>query len=271
MTTIYPVSTGDSCNFTVWAPLRNKVELLILNPYERIIPMIRDDKGYWSATVNCVSAGTLYKYRLDNALIIPDPASLSQPDGVHGPSEVKDPGKFRWSDESWKNIPLNRMIFYELHTGTFSEKGTFEGIEEKLDYLLDLGINTIELMPVGQFAGKRNWGYDTAFPFAVQNSYGGAEGLMRLVDKCHSRNLAVVLDVVYNHLGPEGNYLGEYGPYFTDRYNTPWGRAVNFDDRFSDGVRNYFLGNAAMWFEVFHMDGLRLDAVMQFMISAPAI
>ena len=261
MRIIYPVLTGSTCNFTLWAPRWKNVELLILTPSEKIVPMKQDKAGYWSATVSGVSRGTLYKYRLDNTLTIPDPGSLSQPEGVHGPSEVKDLSKFQWTDNAWKNIPLKRMIFYELHTGTFTEKGTFEGVEEKLDYLLELGINTIELMPVGQFPGERNWGYDVAFPFAVQNSYGGAEGLMKLINTCHKKNIAVILDVVYNHLGPEGNYLGEYAPYFTDRYSTPWGRAVNFDDSYSDGVRDYFLQNAVMWMENFHIDGLRLDAV----------
>ncbi|MFH1319627.1 MAG: malto-oligosyltrehalose trehalohydrolase [Bacteroidota bacterium] len=253
--------SGNTCNFTVWAPLRKSMEVLILHPMDIVVPMTCDEYGYWSATVNGVSHGALYQYRLDGSLVRPDPASQSQPEGVLGPSEVIDLRQFNWTDSSWINIPLKELIFYELHAGTFSEEGNFEGIIRRLDYLLDLGINAIELMPVGQFPGKRNWGYDVAYPFAVQHSYGGSEGLMKLVDTCHSIGIAVVLDVIYNHLGPEGNYLGDYGPYFSDRYKTPWGRAINYDHSYSDGVRDYVLQNAVMWLEDFHIDGLRLDAV----------
>ncbi|MBW6501780.1 MAG: malto-oligosyltrehalose trehalohydrolase [Bacteroidales bacterium] len=256
-----PEIQGSSCSFTVWAPLRKSVELHILHPVNNVVPMSRDLNGYWKVMIPGISNGTLYKYMLDKKLLLPDPASLSQPEGVHGPSEVTDLQQFRWTDDAWKNIPAGSMIFYELHTGTFSEEGNFEGIIQRLPYLLDLGINTIELMPVSQFPGKRNWGYDGVYPYSVQDSYGGPGGLMKLVDACHSSGIAVVLDVVYNHLGPEGNYLGAFGPYFTDRYKTPWGRAVNFDDSYADGVRNYFLQNALMWLEDFHIDGLRLDAV----------
>src|SRR5690606_3439547 len=163
--------------------------------------------------------------------------SLSQPEGVHGCSMAIDTGNFNWNDEAWKNHALKDYIIYELHTGTFSPEGTFEGVINKLDYLVDLGITAIEIMPVAQFPGERNWGYDGVFPFAVQHSYGGAVGLQQLVDACHQKGLAVILDVVYNHLGPEGNYLHAYGSYFTDKYRTPWGAAVNFDDAYSDEVR----------------------------------
>jgi maltooligosyltrehalose trehalohydrolase len=261
MTKIGSEISGNTCNFTVWAPLRKLLEVVILHPVNRIVPMTCDQHGYWTATIDRLSNGTRYKYRLDKKLIIPDPASRSQPQGVHGPSEVKDLKQFNWSDISWKNISPESMIFYELHTGTFSDEGNFEGIIGKLDHLLDLGINVIELMPVGQFPGQRNWGYDVAYPFAVQHSYGGPEGLMKLVDACHIVGIAVILDVIYNHLGPEGNYLGEYAPYYTDRYKTPWGKAINYDAHYADGVRNYFLQNALMWLEDFHIDGLRLDAI----------
>ena len=186
----------------------------------------------------------------------PDPTSLSQPEGVHGPSQAIDLREFEWSDDNWKNIPLEEYILYELHTGTFTPEGTFAALEEKLDYLKDLGINAIEIMPVAQFPGGRNWGYDGVFPFAVQNSYGGPKGLKHLVNACHEKGLAVVLDVVYNHMGPEGNYLGAFGPYFTDKYNTPWGNAINFDDEWCDGVRKYFIENVLMWFRDFHIDAL---------------
>lgn len=237
------------------------VEVMILNTATRVVPMTCDKSGYWSATVDNISPGVLYKFRLDRSLVRPDPASLSQPQGVDGPSEVTDLKQFSWTDTHWRNIPLEQMIFYELHVGTFSKEGNFEGVIRRLDYLVDLGINAIELMPVGQFPGKRNWGYDVAYPFAVQNSYGGPYGLMKLVDACHSVGVAVIVDVIYNHIGPKGNYLDDFAPYFTDRYRTPWGKAVNFDDRYSDGVRNYIIRNASMWLKDFHADGLRLDAV----------
>jgi maltooligosyltrehalose trehalohydrolase len=261
MINICPEISDNSCRFTVWAPLRKKVEVVILHPMNKTLPMNCDEYGYWSATVEGVSNGALYQYRLDGSQVRPDPASQSQSDGLSGPSEVKDLKQFNWTDGSWMNIPLECMIFYELHTGTFSAEGNFKGIIRRLDYLLDLGINAIELMPVGQFPGKRNWGYDVAYPFAVQHSYGGPEGLMKLIDTCHTKGIAVILDVIYNHLGPKGNYLGDFGPYFTDRYRTPWGKAINYDDNYADGVRNYVLQNAVMWLESFHIDGLRLDAV----------
>jgi maltooligosyltrehalose trehalohydrolase len=198
--------------------------------------------------------------RINRDKILPDPASLSQPEGVHGPSEALDPNAFEWTDQNWNGLN-EENIFYELHTGTFSESGSFEGIEEKLQYLKDLGINSIEIMPVAQFPGDRNWGYDGVFIYAVQNSYGGASGLQRLVNRCHNNGIAVVLDVVYNHLGPEGNYLNEFGPYFTGDYKTPWGKAINFDAAWSDGVRRFFIENMLMWLRDFHLDGLRLDAI----------
>jgi len=220
----------------------------------------KDEAGYWK--INLPAApGTRYQYRLDDGEPLPDPASFSQPEGVHGPSELIDPTHFAWTDEAWTGIPLANMIIYELHPGSFSQHHNFDGILQKLDYFLDLGINTIELMPLGQFPGERNWGYDGVFPFAVQNSYGGVAGFQRLVDAAHAKGIAIIIDVVYNHFGPEGNYVDQYGPYFTDKYHTPWGKAVNVDDAWADGVRHYFLQNARMWLEDYHVDGLRLDAV----------
>ncbi|WP_431216708.1 malto-oligosyltrehalose trehalohydrolase [Puia sp. P3] len=221
--------------------------------------MRRQDNGYWQISLP-VSPGDRYKFRLDGADALPDPASFWQPDGVHGPSAVAS-RQFSWSDKDWKGIPLSNMIVYELHVGTFTSSHDFEGVIMRLDYLADLGVNAIELMPLAQFAGERNWGYDGVYPFAVHHSYGGITGFQRLVDAAHARNIAVIVDVVYNHLGPEGNYLGQFGPYFTDKYRTPWGDALNFDDAWSDGVRNYFLQNARMWLEDYHVDALRLDAV----------
>jgi len=202
-----------------------------------------------------------YLYRLNNSLEFPDPASRLQPEGVHGSSQVVDLRPFEWTDSDWKGIPLEDVVFYELHVGTFTEEGTFAALIPHLDRLADLGVNTIELMPIAQFPGARNWGYDGVYPFAVQNSYGSHRDLQRLVDSAHARKLSLALDVVYNHLGPEGNYLGEFGPYFTDRYRTPWGAALNFDGPDSDEVRYFFIQNALYWLQEFHIDALRLDAI----------
>jgi maltooligosyltrehalose trehalohydrolase len=248
------------CRFSVWAPLADVVEVVLMSGRERQVPLEREDRGYHCGVVEGVEPGALYMYRLDSEKLRPDPASRSQPQGVHGPSQIPD-GHFEWHDQHWHGLPLADHIFYELHTGTFTPEGTFEGIIPYLDYLRDLGITAVELMPVAQFPGARNWGYDGVFPFAAQNSYGGPAGLKRLVDACHRRGLAVVLDVVYNHLGPEGNYLADFGPYFTNRHRTPWGGAVNFDGRASDEVRRYFVENALYWITDFHIDGLRLDAI----------
>ncbi len=246
--------------FCVWAPRAESVEVHLFAPEDRIVPMERDEQGYFQSIVEDVPAGATYLYRLDGQRERPDPASRFQPQGVHGPSQVVDPG-FAWEDGSWSGIPLHQYIFYELHVGTFTQEGTFDSVIRQLDHLRELGVTAVELMPVAQFPGERNWGYDGVQLFAVQNSYGGPAGLKRLVNACHSRGLAVVLDVVYNHLGPEGNYLAEYGHYFTDRYRTPWGPAINFDGPHSDEVREFFLANALYWVTEFHIDALRLDAV----------
>ena len=246
--------------FTVWSPLSESIELIVNE--KDTLPLSSDEFGYWTTSIlENVNAGDRYQYRINGETLRPDPASLSQPDGVHGASQVVDLWVQNWTDDAWKGIALQDMIIYELHVGTFTTERTFDGIISKLDYLKDLGINTLELMPVAQFPGTRNWGYDGVYPYAVQHSYGGAQGLQKLVNACHEKGLAVVLDVVYNHLGPEGNYLSEYGPYFTDKHHTPWGLAINFDDAYCDGVRHYFIQNALMWLRDFHLDGLRLDAI----------
>jgi maltooligosyltrehalose trehalohydrolase len=219
-----------------------------------------ESNGYHSVLVEDLSAGALYLYRLDGDEEFPDPASRFQPEGVHGPSQVVARG-FRWKDENWSGIRLRDYILYEIHVGTFTDEGTFDAVLPQLEMLRDLGANAIELMPVAQFPGERNWGYDGVFPFAVQSSYGGPVGLKRFVDTCHRNGFAVVLDVVYNHLGPEGNVLGRFGPYFTDRYRTFWGPAINFDGPESDEVRAYFIDNALTWLDEYHIDALRLDAV----------
>ncbi|WP_295129129.1 malto-oligosyltrehalose trehalohydrolase [uncultured Chitinophaga sp.] len=249
------------CEFRVWAPFRKRVELVISSPVTEQLDMLPEEEGYWSYSMPGCPSGLRYHYLLDGELHRPDPASRSQPDGVHGDSEVTDTDAFNWSDHGWKGIALKDMLIYELHTGTFTPEGTFDSIISRLDELLHLGINTIEIMPVAQFPGTRNWGYDGVFPFAVQNSYGGLKGLKQLVNAAHEKGIAVLLDVVYNHLGPEGNYFNDFGPYFTEKYRTPWGSAINFDDNWCDGVRGYFIQNALMWLDEFHIDGLRMDAV----------
>lgn len=247
---------GDSGHFCVWCPHAEKVEVILKD--RGAFPLEKDHFGYWETEIP-VSSPALYKFKV-NSKEFPDPASRFQPDGVHSWSQLAG-RDFRWEDEGWEGLSTSQMIIYELHVGCFSKEGTFDGIREKLDHLLELGVNTLELMPIAQFAGTRNWGYDGVYPFAVQNSYGSRESLKHLIDECHRKGIAVLLDVVYNHTGPEGNYLSFFAPYFTEKYSTPWGKALNFDDEYSDGVRNYFIQNALMWLEEFHFDGLRLDAV----------
>jgi len=247
------------CQFRVWAPSLEKVELHIVSPPERIISL-ENEFGYHVGIAEGVEPGARYLYRLDGRKEHPDPASRFQPEGVHGPSEVVDQ-QFHWEDDTWFGLPLQDYVIYELHVGTFTPEGTFESTIPHLDELKNLGITALELMPVAQFPGNRNWGYDGVYPFAVQDSYGGPDGLKRLVNTCHVKGIAVVLDVVYNHLGPEGNYLWNFGPYFTDRYKSLWGNAINFDGPHSDEVRHLFIENALYWAREFHMDALRIDAV----------
>jgi maltooligosyltrehalose trehalohydrolase len=248
------------CDFLVWAPRAQRLDLHLLAPRERCLPMQQLPDGYFKAHVADVAPGARYFYRFESGEERPDPASQFQPEGVHGPSEVVDP-RFQWDDQFWRGIDLPDYAFYELHVGTFTPEGTFDAVVPRLAELKELGITAIELMPVAQFPGSRNWGYDGADPFAVQASYGGPHALKHLVNACHRAGLAAVLDVVYNHLGPEGNYLSRFGPYFTDFYHTPWGEAINFDRAQSDHVRRYFIQNALQWVEDFHFDALRLDAV----------
>jgi maltooligosyltrehalose trehalohydrolase len=250
---------AEHTSFCVWAPRSARVEVQAL-PSDTRTALTRAATGYHHGVVRC-DPGTRYRYVLDGAREWPDPASVLQPDGVHGPSEVVDLLAYPWRDAAFRPVPLDDAVLYELHVGTFTPGGTFTSAIAVLDDLVDLGVTAVEVMPVAQFPGARNWGYDGVFPFAVQASYGGPLGLQRFVDECHVRGLAVVLDVVYNHLGPEGNVLPEFAPYLTDRYHTPWGPAVNVDGADSDGVRHYFISNALQWFEDFHVDGLRLDAI----------
>ena len=248
---------GDGrTEFLVWAPRPDRVEIVLDG---RVVETETIERGYRRAVVEDVDPGATYRFRLDGEELA-DPASRFQPE-VHGPSEVVDPGSFEWDDAAWTPPPLAEYVLYELHVGTFTPEGTFEAIVPHLDELADLGVTAVELMPVAQFPGSRNWGYDGVFPYAVQASYGGPEGLARLVNECHRRGLAVVLDVVYNHIGPEGNVLADYGPYFASWYRTPWGEAMNFDGPGSDEVRRFFVENALRWSSEYHVDGLRLDAI----------
>ena len=259
------VRSGYSVEFRVWAPNLTSLAVRVMGGNEgepsRTIPMRQSSDSEFVATVPQVGAGADYVYVLDGERERPDPVSRWQPGGVHAPSRVVDPASFRWSDQGWSGIPLRDFIIYELHTGTFTRDGTFAGVIARLPYLRDLGVTAIEIMPVAEVPGNRNWGYDGASLYASQSSYGGPTGLKKLVDACHQHGLAVVLDVVYNHLGPEGNYLPEFAPCFTDTHHTPWGKAINFDGPESDGVRRFIIDNALYWLTEYHVDALRLDAI----------
>jgi maltooligosyltrehalose trehalohydrolase len=235
--------------------------VLIDGDTKREVPMQREEAGCHFHSEPNAPTGQKYMYRLDGGPERPDPCSLWQPDGVYGASAVVRPDQFRWMDQNWKGVRRAELVFYEVHVGTFSAEGTFDGVIPRLPDLHDLGITALEIMPVGQFPGSRNWGYDGVLAYAAQDTYGGPHGLQRLVNACHAAGLAVFLDVVYNHFGPEGNYLAEFGSYFTDRHTTPWGAAINYDRHDCDPVRNFVLDNVRMWLDEFHFDGLRLDAV----------
>ena len=250
----------DRTLFRVWAPAFDRLEIEIVSPTQLRVPLQRDARGYHEALVDGAGAGTRYYYQVPGGRRYADPASRSQPDGVHGPSEVVDL-TFAWNDRHWESPDLADLVIYELHVGAFTKAGTFEAVIDHLGELADLGVTAIELMPIAQFPGARNWGYDGVFPFAPQNTYGGPAGLQRLIDAAHESGLAVILDVVYNHLGPEGNILADFAPYFISKYHTPWGEAINFDAADSDDVRNYFIENARQWLFDYHFDALRLDAV----------
>jgi maltooligosyltrehalose trehalohydrolase len=245
--------------FRLWAPAARSVELLLGVDSSRRVPMERSDGGWWQVMTDPLDGR--YGFSVDGGNRVPDPRSRHQPDGVHAPSALVDTSAFRWTDERWRGVGLEDAIVYELHVGTFTPQRTFDGVVERLDHLVQLGVTVVELMPVAAFPGRHGWGYDGVAPYAVHDPYGGPEGLARLVDAAHARGLAVWLDVVHNHLGPSGNYLGQVAPYFTDRHHTPWGEAVNLDGPGSDEVRDYLLDNVRMWLEDYHLDGLRLDAV----------
>ena len=250
---------GGKTSFLVWAPHAKQVDLQLVAPSKRSVAMGSLPRGYFYVVADA-APGTRYLYCLDSEKQRPDPASRLQPEGVHGPSEVVEP-QFEWSRTGWRGIPLETYVFYELHVPAFTPAGTLDAIIPRLSTLKDLGITAIEIMPVQEYPGDRNWGYDGTYPYSVHHSYGGPAALKRLVNACHQHSLAVVLDVVYNHLGPEGNYFADFAPYFTGIYHTPWGNAINYDGAGSDEIRRYFLGNALQWVDEFRIDALRLDAV----------
>ena len=243
-------------SFAVWAPDPTNVEVLLDGECH---PMVRDVHGWWRCTVP--HEGTDYAFVLDGGEPRPDPRSPWQPQGVHGPSRRYDHSAFAWTDEHWRGVPLAGSVLYELHVGTFTPAGTFDAAIARLDHLASLGVSAVELLPCNAFAGRWGWGYDGVAWYAVHEPYGGPDGLKRFVDACHARGIGVVMDVVYNHLGPAGNYLPEFGPYLTDAHTTPWGSAVNLDMPGSDEVRRFVIDNALMWLRDYHVDGLRLDAV----------
>jgi maltooligosyltrehalose trehalohydrolase len=248
-------------SFRVWAPRCREVGVVLVGSDARTEGLRAGENGYFEAILDDVAPEARYEFLLDGSRRRPDPASRFQPDGVHGASQVFRPADYQWQDSGWPSLALDKYVLYELHVGTFTHEGTFAAAIPRLDELKDLGVTAIEIMPVAQFPGSRNWGYDGVAPYAVQNSYGGPLELQKFVDACHIRGLATVLDVVYNHLGPEGNYLAEFGPYFTNDYRTPWGQAINFDGPDSDEVVRYFVENALYWLREMHFDALRLDAI----------
>jgi maltooligosyltrehalose trehalohydrolase len=256
------LTAAGKVRFRLWAPAAREVELVLHHPERALkVPALGD--GWFELITGEARAGTRYGYRIDGGMEVPDPASRSNPDDVHGPSEVIDPAAFEWDDQAWRGRPWHEAVIYELHVGTFSPEGTFAGVEKKLRHLAELGVTAIELMPIADFPGKRGWGYDGVLQFAPESAYGRPEELKSLVTAAHARGIAVMLDVVYNHFGPEGNYLHLYAPqFFTEKHHTPWGAAINFDSRV---VRDFYLHNTLYWLEEFHLDGLRFDAVHAIM------
>ena len=249
--------------FKVWAP---KAESMAVKIGEKTTSMLRQDGGWWQANVQDAGAGTDYGFVVDGAEpAIPDPRSAFQPKGVNGPSRIIDHAAYAWKDAGWQTLPLPSAIIYELHVGTFTQEGTFDAVISKLSYLKDLGVTHVELLPVNEFPGAHGWGYDGVDLFAPHAAYGDPDALKRLVDAAHAQGLAVIMDVVYNHFGPSGNYVGKFGPYFTELHKTPWGDAVNLEDAGSYEVRRFFCDNALMWMRDYHIDGLRLDAVTAYM------
>lgn len=259
---------GNACDFCVWAPAATRVTLrLMAQDATRDLEMRQEGEHF--VLHAAARAGDRYFYLVDEHKPVPDPVSRFLPEGVHGPTEIVDPSAFRWNDQNWRGLPLADYLLYELHVGTFTPQGTLDAAIEKLSYLRQLGVTVVELMPVAAFPGTRNWGYDGVSLYAAQASYGGPEALRRFVNAAHAAGLGVVLDVVYNHLGNEGNYLRLFGPYFTDKHKTPWGDGINYDQQCCQGVRDYVTENALYWIREYHMDGLRLDAVQTILDDSP--
>ena len=250
---------NDAVTFRVWAPAADTV-ILELHDGEQSLALSKTKDGLFERTTDAAGPGTRYRFRLDEDGPFPDPASRFQPEGVHGPSEVIDPDAYEWDDADWDGVAREDLVIYELHVGAFTEAGSFDAVREQLAYLKDLGVTAVELMPVHDFPGKRNWGYDPAAWFAPSRAYGRPADLRRLVDAAHQTGLGVILDVIYNHLGPDGAYVNAFAPFLTDKYETPWGPAINLDDEGSAGVRRFFVDNALHWLREYHIDGLRLDA-----------
>jgi maltooligosyltrehalose trehalohydrolase len=255
------IQNDNTIHFKVWAPNAQQVEVNIHSPPTKTISMTNEGDGIYTAVLENPPPQVDYTYTLDGKIERPDPASHWQPHGIDSPSRVCAHHTYKWNDQDWKGIDLREMIIYELHIGTFSPQGTFESVIDKIPHLKELGINTIELMPISTFSGKRNWGYDGVQLYAPQESYGGPFGLKLLIDTCHQHGIAVLLDVVYNHFGPEGNFLEDFGPYFTTKYTTPWGKAVNYDEAYATYVRDFVIENALYWLTHYQIDGLRLDAI----------
>jgi len=256
--------TGDGkVSFRLWAPAANRVELCLETGSDEIhLPLVAQQDGWYELSTDRATVGSRYRFRIDSDARVPDPASRFQPEDVNGPSEVFDPTAYVWRDAAWKGRPWEEVVLYELHVGSFTPEGTYAAVASRFDHLLDLGVTAIELMPLADFPGRRNWGYDGVYPFAPDAGYGQPQELKALIDTAHAKGLMVFLDVVYNHFGPEGNYLHQYAPaFFTERHHTPWGAAINFDGPGSRAVRDFYIHNALYWLEEYHFDGLRFDAV----------
>ena len=255
--------------FRLWAPAYERISLS-LEAEGCLLPMHSTGEGWHEVALDEVAAGTLYRFALPNGLKVPDPASRFQPQDVHGPSEVIDPAAYRWTDQSWRGRPWHETVLYELHVGAFTAEGTFRAVIGRLDHLVRLGVTALEIMPVADFPGRRNWGYDGVLPYAPDSTYGRPEDFKALIDAAHQRGVMVLLDVVYNHFGPDGNYLSTYAPaFFTKRHKTPWGDAINYDGKHAKPVREFIIENALYWIEEFHLDGLRLDAVDAIIDDSP--
>jgi maltooligosyltrehalose trehalohydrolase len=265
--------TPDGTRFRVWSPLARSIDCIVLpspSTPKSIHPLKPTGDGYFTGTFGDIPTGACYQLRIDGQNAYPDPASRFQPKGVHGPSQIVDPSKFLWTDAHWTGLKIEDLILYELHVGTFTPAGTFNGVREKLNALKDLGITAIELMPVADFPGDRNWGYDGVDLFAPARCYGTPDEMRQLVNEAHALNIGVFLDVVYNHLGPDGAYLGAFSPYyFSSKHKSPWGDAVNFDDEHCQHVRKFFIENALHWIHEYHIDGLRLDGTHAMVDESP--